>query len=324
MPGSVVSLFSEAEDFEAALREEGCTGLLVTGRGVFRSRLVQVALHRLHLLAAEEQLARIAITAVPAGVILVTLAIGEAPSPVWAGIEKQTGEIITVGPGEKLHARTSGPSHWGAVRVRERELLEYGSILTGGTFVIPGGITRWRPTPAAARQLYQLHRAVIRTAEARPAPLADRVTAHALEQQIIDALIECMSPTGAEEEAPVAKRRRNILARFEELLQAGSARRVIGICAEIGVSERLLRECCRVNLGIGPTDYRRRRAIQQVHRELRAGDPETLTVSAAAKRHGFVSLGRFSGNYRALYGESPSATLRGDLLQTKLVLSGDA
>jgi AraC-like DNA-binding protein len=324
MPGSVVSLFSEAEDFEVALREEGYAGLLVTGRGVFRSRLVQVALRRLHLLAAEERLARIAIIAVPSDVILVTFAMGQAASPVWAGSKIGTGEIITVGPSEKLHARTSSPSFWGSVRVRERELLRYGGILRGGSFAIPGGITRWRPTPTAARQLYQLHRAAIRTAETRSAPLADRVAAHGLEQQIIDALIECLSPPTPEEvESPAAKRHRNILARFEELYQAGSAGRVGDICAEIGVSERLLRRCCRAQLGMGPTHYRRLLAMQQVHRELRRGDPEMLTVSEAAKRHGFAAFGRFARNYRAIYGESPSATLRGDLSPMDLVLPGD-
>jgi len=33
MPGSVTSVFGEAENFEAALREEGFTGLLVTEAG---------------------------------------------------------------------------------------------------------------------------------------------------------------------------------------------------------------------------------------------------------------------------------------------------
>jgi hypothetical protein len=60
MPGSVTSVFSEAEDFEAALREEDCLGLLVTGPGAFRARLTQVALHRIRLSAAEEYLPRIA------------------------------------------------------------------------------------------------------------------------------------------------------------------------------------------------------------------------------------------------------------------------
>jgi AraC-like DNA-binding protein len=324
MPGSVVSLFSEAEDFEVALREVGCAGLVVPGRGVFRSRLVQVALHRLHLFAAEERLARIAITAVPANVILVAFATGQGASPLWAGSEIRAGEIITVGPCENLHARTSGPSSWGAVRVRERELLRYGGILRGGSFAIPSGITRWRPTPAAARQLYQLHRAAIRTAETRAAPLADHVTAHGLEQQIIDALVECLLPMPAEVEAPAAKRRRNILARFGEMFQAGSARRVSDICAEIGVSERLRRRCCRVHLGIGPIDYRRLQAMQRVYRELRRGDPEMLTVAEAAKRHGFAASGRFARNYRAIYGESPLATLRGDLSAMDLALPGNA
>ena len=40
MPGSVTSVFSEAQDFEAALRAEGGAGLLVTGRGAFRARAV--------------------------------------------------------------------------------------------------------------------------------------------------------------------------------------------------------------------------------------------------------------------------------------------
>ena len=45
MPGSVMSVFSEPDDFEAALGEEGCLGLLITGRGLFQARLTQIALH---------------------------------------------------------------------------------------------------------------------------------------------------------------------------------------------------------------------------------------------------------------------------------------
>jgi hypothetical protein len=44
MQGSVTWVFSEADDFQAALRAEGCLGLLVTGPGEFRARLTQVAL----------------------------------------------------------------------------------------------------------------------------------------------------------------------------------------------------------------------------------------------------------------------------------------
>jgi hypothetical protein len=75
MPRSVTSVFSEPEDFEAALPEEGCLGLLITGRGQFRALLTQVTLHRLRLSAAEEQLSRIAFVAGPVNLIPVSLPI---------------------------------------------------------------------------------------------------------------------------------------------------------------------------------------------------------------------------------------------------------
>ena len=65
MPGSVTSVFSEPDDFEAALRKEGALQLLATGRGQFRARLTQITLHGLRLSDGEEQLSRIAHVAMP-------------------------------------------------------------------------------------------------------------------------------------------------------------------------------------------------------------------------------------------------------------------
>jgi hypothetical protein len=92
MPGSVASVFSEAEDFEAALSEEGCRGVLLTGRGAFQARLTQIGLHRLGLAAVEEQLPRIAFFSIPAVMILAAFALGRTPSPRWGGIAPQAGE----------------------------------------------------------------------------------------------------------------------------------------------------------------------------------------------------------------------------------------
>src|SRR5271169_1351912 len=108
MPGSVTSMFSEPADFEAALRAEGGLGLLISGRGEFRARLTQVALHRLRLSAAEEQLARIVLVAVPADMILVSMPMRDRPAPIWGGIGMRAGEITTVGPSQRTHARTDG------------------------------------------------------------------------------------------------------------------------------------------------------------------------------------------------------------------------
>jgi hypothetical protein len=117
MPGSVTSVFSEPQDFEAALREDGVLGMLIIGRGQFRARLTQITLHRLRLLAAEEHLPRIAFVAVPADTVLVLQPIGGGASLVWGGIAMRPGEIITLGPDQRVHARKRRPCRWGTIRL---------------------------------------------------------------------------------------------------------------------------------------------------------------------------------------------------------------
>jgi hypothetical protein len=113
MPGSVTSVFGEPDDFQAALRADGVLDLLVTGRGQFRARLTQVTLHHLRLSAGDEHLSRIAFVAVPADMLLLSLPIGNRSTPIWGGIEIQAGEMVTFGPGQRVHARTDGPCRWG-------------------------------------------------------------------------------------------------------------------------------------------------------------------------------------------------------------------
>ena len=309
MPGSWASVFGEAENFQAALRADGVAALLVTGHGQFRARLTQVELDRLRLAAVEEAQSRIAFVTVPSDMVLVSFPIGEGPSPVWGGIEIRTGEMITLGGGQRLHARTLGASHWGAIEAPDQQLADYGRALSGAGFVVPPA-ARWRPPATAARQLRHLHRAAIRMAEARAGALTDPQAAHGLEQQLIHALIECLSARHAVEEPRYAHRHRDILARFEDLLAAEPFLRMAEICTVLGVSSRSLRECCKEQLGIGPTGYRRLCRMQQVHRALRSGDADTASVSGLAGRYGFRDPSRLAANYRTVYGELPSATLR--------------
>src|SRR5690348_1072042 len=98
MLGSVISLFSDLDEFQAALREDGLLNLLVTDTGQFRARLTQVTLHRLRLSAGDERLAKIAFVAVPADMLLVALPLGDRQPPIWDGMEMRVGEIATFGP----------------------------------------------------------------------------------------------------------------------------------------------------------------------------------------------------------------------------------
>jgi hypothetical protein len=99
-----------------------------------------------------------------------------------------------------------------------------------------------------------LHQAAIRAAEIRAGLLADGQAAHGLEQQLIHALVDCLS-AGPLGEDISAHRHRDILARFGDLLQMQPFLRVTEICAVLGVSDRILRSLCEEHLGVSPSSY---------------------------------------------------------------------
>src|SRR5215469_1124391 len=108
MPLSVASVFSDPEDFQAALSKDGVLSLLVTGSGRFRARLTQIALNEMGLAAGEEQVSRVAFVVVPSDTVLVWLPVGDRSAAIWGGVAVRVGEMITLGPSQRIHARTDG------------------------------------------------------------------------------------------------------------------------------------------------------------------------------------------------------------------------
>jgi len=80
------------------------------------------------------------------------------------------------------------------------------------------------------------------------------------------------------------------------------------ICTELLVSRRHLEYAFRHSFGTSPSRYSRLLRLHHVRHRLRRSGVAT-SVTAEALNHGFTHLGRFSLQYRALFGESPSSTL---------------
>ena len=62
---------------------------------------------------------------------------------------------------------------------------------------------------------------------------------------------------------------------------------------------------------MSPAKYLKRYRLTQARLRLRAADPVETTVTDVAVSWGFWELGRFAVDYRRLFGECPSQTLRG-------------
>lgn len=87
---------------------------------------------------------------------------------------------------------------------------------------------------------------------------------------------------------------------------------VTDIARSAHVSVRAIQVAFRRHLDTTPLGYLRRARLDQVHTTLLDAAPgDGTTVADVAARWGFYSPGRFAEQYRAAYGELPSATLAG-------------
>lgn len=84
---------------------------------------------------------------------------------------------------------------------------------------------------------------------------------------------------------------------------------LIEICRLVGASPRKLGYCFQNTLGMSPGKFIKTTRLNAVRRELSRADPGGNVYDTAA-RWGFWHFGHFSTDYKKLFGESPSDTLR--------------
>jgi AraC family transcriptional regulator, ethanolamine operon transcriptional activator len=62
--------------------------------------------------------------------------------------------------------------------------------------------------------------------------------------------------------------------------------------------------------GLGPMEYLKVQRLHTVRRMLKVADPKTDSVTAIAQKYGFWSAGHFTRDYKQMFGELPSKTLK--------------
>jgi len=78
----------------------------------------------------------------------------------------------------------------------------------------------------------------------------------------------------------------------------------------VGTSPSTLLRTFNAHHGVSPMQYVKRLRLEAVRRSLLAADPQNGAVGRVASEFGFRQLGRFSAEYRRVFGELPSVTLR--------------
>src|SRR5262249_28262009 len=145
----------------------------------------------------------------------------------------------------------------------------------------------------------------------KPQTFVHPPTAAAIEEELVHTMVTCLAES-IPRSRPHGGYHFQIIGRFEDFLAAKRYEPVyLGeICAAIGVSERTLRTCCHDHLGMGPIHYLWLRRMHLARRALLGAEFSAKSVTEIATGYGFWELGRFSVEYRRLFGESPSMTLK--------------
>lgn len=135
-----------------------------------------------------------------------------------------------------------------------------------------------------------------------------------MQDELLGAFFDSLAGGIQQEQMPAIAKAAALVSQAEEVARASRNRPacVGDLCTGCGVPRRTLSHAFHQVLGMGPATYLRRLRLNQVRhalRQVRASDRRTQ-VKSVALEHGFWHAGRFSSQYRELFGESPMESIR--------------
>ncbi|UIE38557.1 helix-turn-helix domain-containing protein [Leptodesmis sichuanensis] len=109
-----------------------------------------------------------------------------------------------------------------------------------------------------------------------------------------------------------AFRRSRLVRQANEYIQThlDQALTLTSLCQALGTSSRTLCYGFQEMFGISPMAYLKILRLQGVYRILKAADPDATTIAETASQFGFWHLGYFARDYKQMFGELPSETLK--------------
>lgn len=172
---------------------------------------------------------------------------------------------------------------------------------------------RFRAPLPALERLKQVTRRALR--HGHPSDLTHPTAAQAMDEEVALCLSQVLARKSNETVRFIGRpqfSRSRVISRTLALIEAneGGPLFVDDLCRATQVSERTLRCIFQEYFGVGPMRLIKVRQLREIRAALRRADPQRDTVTRIAARFGIWDFSLFARNYKALFGESPSSTLR--------------
>jgi AraC family ethanolamine operon transcriptional activator len=141
----------------------------------------------------------------------------------------------------------------------------------------------------------------------------DDQTREAISSELLDIITEILLLNDTSQKHSTPKKRYLACRKaITHAMKLSTPIRVLDLAAVAGVSQRVLELGFQEALGMSPQKFLRWNRLNQLHRNLRNARAANTTVTDICNHWGFHELGRTAVEYKQLFDESPSSTLRRD------------
>jgi AraC-like DNA-binding protein len=312
MTWSRVLSFSDPWLCQQAIQSVDRAEILPTARGKFHFEMTKIGMNKLRMSRFNSVLPQtLTVLIAPDRRAIGFLTEPSSSKLQHCGLSVTQNDVVIHDYGV-LHNRSEANLRYGTMSLPEADFPALCRAIVGREFLEKPRNSVVRGNPALMSRLRKLHNDAVQLAHDVPDMLERPEVCRALEEQLIHVMVRCLAEGAGVEPTMGARRHDAMIVRFEEFLEANPDQPLYltEICAALGVGERTLRIACEEHLGMGPIRFLKLRRMHLVRQALFRADQSKATVSRIATDHGFWELGHFSIAYRALFGESPSETLR--------------
>lgn len=222
--------------------------------------------------------------------------------------------IVTLRGDDVLDYRTPRLHDIVAVTTSMPALVDYARTVEDRDLLAEIGKRRvMDASPEQAATLRSFLLTVLSSLQATPELLRHPQLRKGLEQAIHGSLVSAITPVEDNARAGTHSRARQLIVdRAREYMHSHieDPITIADLCTELGVSRRTLQYSFQDILNLNPVSFLRAMRLNGVRRELKRADPGNTHVADIAARWGFWHLSHFAADYRAMFGELPSDTLK--------------
>lgn len=215
--------------------------------------------------------------------------------------------------GCEIAYRTAAGLTWTSFHIARQALEEVAVTRLGCSLPIPARGWLNLPPCDAGRLLARSIRETLSTANRASATSFG--SASKVREQLLDAYVMAIAGSlqlDYRHLSRAATGRTQVVGRARDYLLANLDQpfSMQALCRVTGRTERVLQYVFREVYGVSPQAWFQVMKLNTIHRELRSKGPGDVRITDVAMRSGFTHLGRFSVDYRRLFGERPIDTLK--------------